>query len=408
MIQRFAVMSSVSSCPVCGHFDLTALPTYHDIPRTGIYKSSLSAPSQTATLMHSACLRCGHLWQHETLFPSIDYTLVNRGTKSQLPHYISKLHPDSLSIFDSSDVLIVDVGCNDGALLDYLYHHGHRNLIGIEPSICLAASADNTRHKVYNSYLVDDLVETLVQKHGKPRLIYCRHVLEHVPNPQSFLSTLKRFCNENTVVFLEVPDGTQIRDNMLFFEIWDEHLHHFSPDSLVQLSNSVGLQPLTLEVVSHLYTANILLTCKLQTSNHLHQHLATKQDSHKWITFTDSFLACSDHITAHCLRLPQPIACIGASHLQCNFLNYLKLGHIVSYMIDDDPGKIGLYPPVKDSRASIISSREFTDLANRGIISSLILTGFGYPRWAESLVASCLSARIHLLDILDVIKSYAK
>lgn len=53
------------------------------------------------------------------------------------------------------------------------------------------------------------------------------------------------------------------------------------------------------------------------------------------------------------------------------------IGRFVDYFIDDDPAKIGRFPPVAEGRPCIISTLQFEATACAGTVFE---TGFGYPR----------------------------
>jgi hypothetical protein len=98
---------------------------------------------------------------------------------------------------------------------------------------------------------------------------------------------------------------------------------------------------------------------------------------------------------------PGPVYAIGASHSQTNLVNYAGVGKQVDFFIDDDTAKVGLFPPVAETRNAILSSAQFEATAKGG---TLIKTGFGYEKWMQKLCALALARGMTVLDPKDFIQ----
>jgi hypothetical protein len=70
-----------------------------------------------------------------------------------------------------------------------------------------------------------------------PRLLICRHALEHLPDPFAFL---KAFQHQYDYLYLEVPAGFNSLNSGLWYTLWDQHAHYFSEASLVNLASKAG------------------------------------------------------------------------------------------------------------------------------------------------------------------------
>ena len=116
----------------------------------------------------------------------------------------------------------------------------------------------------------------------------------------------------------------------------------------------------------------------------------------RWEAFKASF---TDALT-HALG---PVYAIGASHSQANLVNYAGVGKLVDFFIDDDPAKVGFFPPVTDASNAIISSVQFEACASGG---TLVKTGFGYEEWTQKLCSLALSRGMTVLDPKRFIQNY--
>lgn len=102
-----------------------------------------------------------------------------------------------------------------------------------------------------NSYIFDGTADNVLNALGKKAsVIYCYHALEHIPDPVSFLISLKPCLSEEAILEFRVPNGTYIRAWLAGFEKWDwfafpDHLHMFTPRSILCLAEQAGYEILS-------------------------------------------------------------------------------------------------------------------------------------------------------------------
>lgn len=79
-------------------------------------------------------------------------------------------------------------------------------------------------------------------------LLVCSQVLEHVPYPLELLNAMLPAMGSQTLLYLEIPYETLIRESPNSRELaprkrhWHEHINFFSPDSLLPLLERAGLR----------------------------------------------------------------------------------------------------------------------------------------------------------------------
>jgi len=140
---------------------------------------------------------------------------------------------------------VLDIGCGPGLFLKYCQDQG-MDVIGLEPSEDAADFARQSGVQVisggYENFSSADL--------GTFDLIYSNGVLEHLPDPLSFLETCRDGLGENGQCFVSVSnDFNPIQQIWLKMgqEPWwlcpPEHINYFSPDSLSALVVKAGLSP---------------------------------------------------------------------------------------------------------------------------------------------------------------------
>jgi SAM-dependent methyltransferase len=108
---------------------------------------------------------------------------------------------------------LIEVGCGKGYFLEHLQTMGF-NITGIDP----AYEGDN---------------QSIVKAHFDNELglsadgVILRHVLEHIPNPLSFLARIASANRGKGVIYIEVPCFDWICDHRAWFDIFYEHVNYF-------------------------------------------------------------------------------------------------------------------------------------------------------------------------------------
>ncbi|MBN2351697.1 MAG: methyltransferase domain-containing protein [Spirochaetales bacterium] len=138
----------------------------------------------------------------------------------------------------------LDVGCATGKLLDVMQHLGFR-VQGVE--IC-AESARYGMAKRRIPVFIGPLEEAGFPD-GSFSFVHFSHLIEHVPDPYSFLREVKRVLAPNGYAIITTPNiaGLQAR---LFRSLWrsaiPDHLFLFSKRTLPRLLERAGLEVLRL------------------------------------------------------------------------------------------------------------------------------------------------------------------
>lgn len=349
-----------------------------------------------AQLAFELCAECGLARQCGGTGPR-DYGETDRATTGQFPAYGSELIAKLASLGVGPGDLVLDIGANDGSFMAALRDAGFERLVGVEPSRALAQKARARGFEVENDYFGPSLVPRIIAAHGRARALVCRHTLEHVPDPGSFVAGLRDcLVGESGVALIEVPDGSAIPELMNVYEFWDEHLYCFCAANLARLVERAGLRVRDIRVQPHLATRNLLLWCATGGAS---AGIPDARDCVPlWRGLASDWAGFRDRLGTALRAAQRPLYLIGGSHSQYNLVNYAGLGALVDHFIDDDPAKLGRYPPVAAGSPSIISTSQFMLSARRG---SVLKTGFGYTAWTARIAEHAQRYGMSMLDPFD-------
>ncbi len=162
------------------------------------------------------------------------YQLVKKITLKSKIKKLKKVHPNATSI--------LDVGCGTGDFLKVCKDKEYE-IFGIEPH----KKARSLAQSKVNSTEIYDSLSTLQNKnHCKYDIITLWHVLEHVPDLENYIKTLKDLLNPEGVLVIAVPNYLSYDANYYknFWAAYDvpRHLWHFSKEAIASLFKKVDLK----------------------------------------------------------------------------------------------------------------------------------------------------------------------
>ncbi|NWA04459.1 class I SAM-dependent methyltransferase [Pseudomonas gingeri] len=108
---------------------------------------------------------------------------------------------------------IVEVGCGKGRFLELLRSRGG-DVVGVDPA-----------YEGSQPYVIKAPFSPSLGLAGE--VVVMRHVLEHIPDPWSFLDAICEANGRSGLIYIEVPCLDWIKDNRAWFDIFYEHVNYF-------------------------------------------------------------------------------------------------------------------------------------------------------------------------------------
>src|SRR2546428_6730290 len=125
------------------------------------------------------------------------------------------------------DPFVVEIGCNDGILLEHFGQVGIRHL-GIEPSANVAQVAINKGLRTLLRYFDEDLAREIVAEYGQADAVLGANVLCHIPYLHSVVAGIKTLLKPGGVLVFEDPYLGDILEQTSYDQNYDEHAFYFS------------------------------------------------------------------------------------------------------------------------------------------------------------------------------------
>jgi len=149
---------------------------------------------------------------------------------------------------------VLDIGCNDGSLLDYFRQRGAVT-IGVEPTGA-CKDAEEKGHAVFNDYLSRGVARAVVEKHGQPDFITFTNVFAHIEDLRGVIDALKVLMGPQTVLVIENHYLGAVFEGNQFDTFYHEHPRTYSYTSFVYMARALGVDLLDVEFPSR-YGGNI-------------------------------------------------------------------------------------------------------------------------------------------------------
>jgi 2-polyprenyl-3-methyl-5-hydroxy-6-metoxy-1,4-benzoquinol methylase len=128
--------------------------------------------------------------------------------------------------FDSKNQ-IIEIGSNDGYLLQYFVEKGIPAL-GIEPAENVARAANDAGIPTLVKFFSQETAEELISQSKRADLIVANNVLAQVPALNDFVAGMKTLLKPQGIITIEFPHLLHLMDENQFDTIYHEHFSYFS------------------------------------------------------------------------------------------------------------------------------------------------------------------------------------
>jgi 2-polyprenyl-3-methyl-5-hydroxy-6-metoxy-1,4-benzoquinol methylase len=176
------------------------------------------------------CSKCFHVQLGIVINANVlfkDY-LYRTGISKEFHKHFDKYAAD-LSKNKKTKNTIVDIGSNDGTLLDYFLKRGY-DTIGVDPARNLK-KYNNKNHKIFLEFFTYKTVKKIKAVSKNIDFIVANNVFAHIDDLEKVILNCKKLMTEKTVLSFEVSYLREVLNKNLFDTIYHEHLdyHHLKP-----------------------------------------------------------------------------------------------------------------------------------------------------------------------------------
>ncbi len=166
------------------------------------------------------------------------YAFFTRTSKSMVAHFGAYARWVQTQFAPN---FVVEVGCNDGVLLETFARQGVQHL-GIEPSANVAAVAEKHGVRTQVAFFGEAVARDVRTRHGAADVILAANVICHIPDIRGVAAGVAALLGPKGVFVFEEPYLGAMIDKGSYDQIYDEHVFIFSAQSVAALFRPFGLE----------------------------------------------------------------------------------------------------------------------------------------------------------------------
>lgn len=331
--------------PLAGDFRLR-----EKLPETKLYPMDLSV-----------CLDCSLVQILNVVAPEVlftDYRYLSSVTLTLSEHFRNYAGLLQRDILPQEAPFLVEIGCNDGVLLDPLKKRGVK-VLGVDAAENVIQLTRQRGFDVIHGFFGLTIADAIVKDHGKADVITASNVFAHIDDLDSVMQGVDHLLAAEGKFIVEVHYVLDLLKTFQFDTVYHEHLCYYSLHALQVLYQRFGFSIVN---VQHLPMHGGAIRVFAQRSESIHGNInpivqemleeEVKQGINKSETYKEFGLHVEhyrDHLTAFLLerkKSNRTLSAYGAAGRATILLNYCNLDQSkVEYIVDESLFRVGRCVP---------------------------------------------------------------
>ena len=350
-----------TTCRLCGSnkistvFQLTPTPPEDQF----VSREQLRVAQEVYPLDLALCEACGYVHLPYVLSPEksyTDYIYVSKVTLGLKNHYQEYADEMLAMIQPLNDSLVVDLGSNDGTMLEAFKKRGMQ-VVGVEPAQAIGKAANDAGIPTIVDFFTDTVTEQIIQKYGKAFIITANYMYANIDDLVAFTNNIAKLLAEDGVFVVQTgyhPEQMKIK---MFDYIYHEHFSYFTLKVLQSLFAGCGLELIDAQKNSA-KGGSIRVVAQMSGGSRnvservieiiREEETAGMDKKETYFEFGLEIERSKSELLVllHKLKTEKKrIIGYGASHSTTTLTYHFGLAQFMEYLVDDNPIKSGLYSP---------------------------------------------------------------
>ena len=258
------------SCNICGSRELEQVIDLglHPLADTFWSRDRMPEDYSLVPLIVNRCLDCNHLMTKfevsaKMRYQGEPYSYTSGNSNSAIIHF-HNFAEQVMQKCELKNPSIIDIGGNDGTLLEGFKKLGVYRSTNVEPAENISKISQNRGFKTVNSFFTRQTVESYKLESD---IIISANVLNHVDDLNDFMITIDKCLNSNGMFVFQVPYAPSLIEHCYFETIYHEHTNYFSATSINKLLSQHGFTVEMTEVNQYMCDS-IRIYCKRGNNSH--------------------------------------------------------------------------------------------------------------------------------------------
>lgn len=353
-----------NTCRLCDSKDLVLVFELEPTPPANAFvgKDELHRTQTVFPLNVYFCRNCFHVQLLDIVNPKElfeNYVYVSGTSPVFVKHFeeYSKFIISNYLHEDSS--FVIDIGSNDGTLLEFFRNAGYR-VLGVDPAKEIAASATKKGIETLPLFFNEDVAKMIQTRYGLASVITANNVFAHIDDLSGFITNIRNLLTRDGVFVFEVSYLVDVIEKTLFDMTYHEHLSYHSVIPLVSFFRDHDMELVeVIRVNTHggslrgivqlkdgpyKISKSVENAIKLEKEMKLDREITFQQFATKINELKRNFQSFITDLKAK----GNTIAAYGAPAKSTTLMYHFGIDNsIIDFIVDDSPLKQGLYSPGK-------------------------------------------------------------
>lgn len=255
---------------------------------------------------------------------------------------------------------VVEIGCNDGVLLNPFSEIGIKTVIGVDPATNVVKKINNSNVIVFNDFFSEMTAGGILNKVGHADIIAANNVYAHIDKIHDATRGIKKLLAKDGVFIFEVHYIGNLIEELQYDMIYHEHLYYYSLITLDNFLNQFNMEIFDIKRIpihagsmryyvrekGGLKRENVsksVLKLREEELNKKYDKIETYSNFARRVEKSKIILMS---LLNQLKRERKTIYGYGASGRANTMIQYCGMdNHILDCIIDDAPAKHGFYTP---------------------------------------------------------------
>lgn len=232
------------NCQVCGSsrflpvLDLGMLPLVNDLPKSELYEVDKCHELSIIQCENCSLVQLSSFPSMSEIFPE-DYPYLSGLTPPLLQNFSQQV--DSVvEFFNGRPIKVVDIGSNDGSLLNFYKVLGNR-VLGVEPTSA-ADVANSNDVLTIKSYFNSQTSREVAQILEEADVVTATNVFAHIPQPVEIVENISQILSQDGIFVSENHYFLDLVKSLQIDTIYHEHLRYYTLHSISYLLEKSGFE----------------------------------------------------------------------------------------------------------------------------------------------------------------------
>lgn len=356
------------TCRLCDGTDLALVLQLTPTPPVDAFIPE-KKPQEVYPLDLFLCRSCGHAQLLDVVNPKLlfgDYIYETASSPGLVEHFKHYAEDVLRSVNPKPGSLVVEIGSNDGTLLNFFKQSGMK-VLGIDPAREIGERASKKGLPTLISFFVSKVARKVRSEYGPAGIVCANNVFAHADDLSDMADGVRELLAPDGVFVFEVSYLLDMIDNMIFDFIYHEHLCHHSVKPLRKFLAKHGMELIHVERVTT-KGGSIRAFAQLSGGPRAASPAVQKMIDHEtkvgldrtdiFKTYAQKIEMIRNQIAETIKRLTaegKKIAGYGASATGTVLMYHFDLGKVLNFIVDDNPARQNLFSP--GQHVPIVSSK---------------------------------------------------